>query len=211
MNPAKIKLVIATGNKDKFSEIAAILNEVLSGASLADKVEFVPLSGLNLPQVVEDGKTLEKNAIKKAAAVRDATGLMTLAEDTGLEVDYLGGAPGVYSARYAGPGRSYADNNKKLLAELKGVPDEKRTARFRCVAAVALPSGAVVTVEGKIEGFIAEKAAGAGGFGYDPIFIVPEYGRTFAEMTTDEKNAISHRAKAIRTAAQKIVEILLKG
>jgi XTP/dITP diphosphohydrolase len=149
-----------------------------------------------VPDVVEDGETCEANAIKKAKAVSQATGLFAVADDTGLEVDELGGRPGVYAARYAGEQASYEDNWRKLLRELSGVPRDRRTARFITVAAIASPSGNVQVAEGELQGMIAEQPAGARGFGYDPVFFVPELGKTLAELSPQEKNRISHRAKA---------------
>jgi len=146
--------------------------------------------------VVEDGDTCEANAIKKARVVSQATGLLAVADDTGLEVDALDGRPGVYAARYAGPQATYEDNCRKLLGEMAGVPLDRRTARFVTVAAVALPSQTVEVMTGRLEGLISERPAGARGFGYDPVFYVPELGRTLAELSSEEKNRISHRAKA---------------
>ncbi|MEW6040601.1 MAG: XTP/dITP diphosphatase [Elusimicrobiota bacterium] len=201
----KTKLVIATNNKDKFREINAILKE-----TLGSRLKIISLSDFNIPPVIEDGKTLKENAVKKANEVSRATGLITLAEDTGLEVDYLNGEPGVYSARYAGPGKSYSDNNKKLLSKLKGIPFEKRTAQFRCVAAIVFPDGDIQTAEGIIKGTLTDKERGTAGFGYDPVFLVPEYNKTFAELPLETKNKISHRSKAIHLAALKILEMLKK-
>jgi XTP/dITP diphosphohydrolase len=199
-----MKLIIGSRNRDKFREISGIL----SGLG----VEVVPVTEYpDVPEVVEDGETLEENAVKKAAAVCAATNELVLAEDTGLEVDYLKGAPGVYSARFAGPGCTYADNNRKLLKELEGVPEAKRTARFRCVAAVARPGREVITAEGAIEGYILDRTLGDGGFGYDPLFYVKEYKKTFAQLPLDIKNRISHRARAISEARKVLVEILKGG
>lgn len=151
----------------------------------------------NAPEVDEDGQTCEANAIKKAQAIMQYTGLPTVADDTGLEVEALGGRPGVYAARYAGPNATYEDNWRKLLRELKGVPRERRLGRFITVAAIARPSAKVKVVEGVLEGLIAEEPAGGQGFGYDPVFFVPEVGKTLAQLTPDQKNRISHRARAL--------------
>lgn len=153
------------------------------------------------PVVVEDGETCEANAIKKAKTIADYTGLVAVADDTGLEVDALGGRPGVHAARYAGAEVTYEDNWKKLLRELDGVPVEQRGARFLTVVAIASPfRQEVETVEGVLNGVIAPRPAGKGGFGYDPVFLVPELGKTLAELAPSEKNRISHRAQAFAKA-----------
>jgi XTP/dITP diphosphohydrolase len=162
-----------------------------------------------VPDVVEDGATLEQNALKKARAVCAATGIRSIADDTGLEVEALNGAPGVHSSRYGGPGATYADNVAKLLRALAGVPDSKRRARFRCVVALVEPIGAELMVEGTCEGRITTEARGEGGFGYDPVFFVPETGKTFAEMTLEEKDAISHRGRAMAHMRRLIEERFL--
>ena len=180
-------LVCASANPDKVAEIAAILDGV---------VDLAPRPA-DVPDVVEDADTLIGNARLKAVAIRDATGLAAVADDTGLEVDALGGAPGVYSARYAGEDASYADNRAKLLRELGGVTD--RRARFRTSVLVAYPDGSELVVDGVCEGHITERERGDRGFGYDSIFVPDDGdGRTFAEMTDDEKHAISHRGRAFR-------------
>jgi XTP/dITP diphosphohydrolase len=193
---APLRLVLASANPDKVAEIAAVLAGALD-------VELIPRPG-NVPDVVEDGATLVDNARLKARALVAATGLPAVADDTGLEVDALGGAPGVYSARYAGEGVTYADNVHKLLIELAARPEGggERTARFRTVALAAFPDGTDVWAEGAVEGVIAHQPAGDAGFGYDPVFVPRESdGRTFAEMTPDEKHAISHRGRAFRSLA----------
>jgi XTP/dITP diphosphohydrolase len=209
-------IVVATRNPDKVREIGAILRGL--------DVTLVGLDGFpDVPPVVEDGLTVEENALKKARAVRDATGLCALADDTGLEVDALGGAPGVRSARYAGESGDYEANNRKLLSALSAVPDEARSARFRCVMALALAPGAgerafermrargdeealaaagsrrvdAFVAEGILEGRIARRKRGSGGFGYDPVFEVPDAGLTLAEMGAEGKNRISHRYRAL--------------
>jgi len=183
------ELVLATRNRHKGEELAALLGDLGIGIRTLDEFPEVP-------DVIEDGETCEANAIKKARAVSKATGLMAVADDTGLEVDALGGRPGVYAARYAGEQATYEDNWRKLLQELSGVPRKHRTARFMTVAAMALPSGEVQVTTGQLEGVISEEPAGARGFGYDPVFFVPELGKTLAELSAEEKNRISHRAKA---------------
>jgi XTP/dITP diphosphohydrolase len=190
---------LASANPDKVSEISVVL-----GAAL--EVELVPRPA-EVPDVVEDGATLLDNARLKARALVQATGKAAVADDTGLEVAALDGAPGVYSARYAGEEATYADNVQKLLRELDSLPSGggDRRARFRTVALAAFPDGTEMWAEGAVEGSIVTKAHGAGGFGYDPVF-APQGGggRTFAEMEADEKNAISHRGRAFRALAQKL-------
>jgi XTP/dITP diphosphohydrolase len=182
-------LVLATRNRHKGKELGSLLADLPVRIRTMDEFPDVP-------DVVEDGDTCEANAIKKARAVSDATGLMAVADDTGLEVDALDGRPGVYAARYAGPLATYEDNCRKLLGEMAGVPLDRRTARFVTVAAVALPFQTVEVMTGRLEGLISERPAGAWGFGYDPVFYVPELGKTLAELSSEEKNRISHRAKA---------------
>ncbi len=182
-------VVLATRNRHKLEEMMSLIPRL--------KLEIKTLDEFpGAPEVIENGKTLQENAVKKAKSAALFCGLWALADDTGLVVDALGGAPGVYSARYAGPGCSFADNNHKLLSELAGLPPEKRTARFICVMALAAPGGEVVTVEGRLEGSIAAAASGANGFGYDPLFVVAGLGKTLSELTPIEKNALSHRAVA---------------
>jgi XTP/dITP diphosphohydrolase len=182
-----MRLICASANPDKVAEIAAIVGPA---------VELVPRPA-DVPEVVEDADTLEGNARLKACAIAVATGQPALADDTGLEVAALGGAPGVYAARYAGAGATYADNRAKLLAELAGDPD--RRASFRTVVMVAWPDGSELAAEGVCEGTIAEQERGERGFGYDLVFVPDDGdGRTFAEMSDGEKNALSHRARALR-------------
>ena len=186
-----MKVVLATRNINKVGEILRILAE--------SDIEFKTLADFaGAPDVDEDGATLEENAVKKALSAAVFTGLPALADDTGLEVDALGGAPGVFSARYAGPGCSYGENNKKLLAALAGLPPAKRSARFRCVMALVYPDGRSFTVQGELKGFIIRRARGKDGFGYDPVFEVNALGKTLAELSPEEKNSISHRALALR-------------
>ncbi len=191
-----IRLVLASANPDKVAEIVAILSEALDA-------DIVPRPR-EVPDVVEDGATLLDNARLKAVALASATGLAAVADDTGLEVDALRGAPGVFSARYAGEDASYADNVSKLLAALAALPDGggSRRARFRTVALVAFPDGTELWAEGAVEGTIAAGVTGGGGFGYDPVFVPTDGdGRTFAEMTPAQKHDISHRGRAFRSLA----------
>lgn len=184
------EIVLATRNGDKIREIKKILNDT--------NVRFLSLEDFpGCPEVMEDGETLEANAKKKAMVVSQYTKKISLAEDTGLEVEALGGAPGIRSARFAGDNATYENNNRKLLKLMEKLPLEERIAKFRCVAALARPDGEVVSCEGVCEGRIAFEMKGKSGFGYDPLFIVPEYGKTFAELGEDIKNRISHRAQAL--------------
>ena len=183
------ELVLATRNRNKVIELIALLGDL--GIKIRTLDEFP-----DAPDVVEDGDTCEANAVKKARAIAESTGLPAVADDTGLEVDALGGRPGVYAARYAGEDATYEDNCRKLLRELTGVPREQRTARFLTVAAIALPSHGIRVAQGTLEGVIAEEASGTLGFGYDPVFLIPELGKTLAQLSADQKNTISHRAKA---------------
>jgi XTP/dITP diphosphohydrolase len=183
------ELVLATRNRHKGEELAALLGDL--GITIRTLDEFP-----DAPDVVEDGDTCEANAIKKARAIAQFTGLPAVADDTGLEVDALGGRPGIYAARYAGEDATYEDNCQKLLREMAGVPREQRTARFLTVAAIALPSDEIRVAQGTLDGAIAEQASGALGFGYDPVFLIPELGKTLAQLSADQKNTISHRAKA---------------
>ena len=154
---------------------------------------------------MEDGKSFEENAVIKAKAICEMTKEVVLADDSGLEIDYLNGEPGIYSARYMGEDTSYRIKNQNLIDRLEGVPDEKRTARFVCVIAAAYPDGTVKTARGTMEGMIGYEERGENGFGYDPIFFLPEYGCSSAELSMEEKNKISHRGKALRA----IKEVLL--
>lgn len=190
-----LALVLASANPDKVAEIAAILG---------DGIDLRPRPA-GLADVVEDGDTLEANARLKAVAVGAATGAAVVADDTGLEVDALGGAPGVHTARFAGDDATYADNVARMLVDLSGVPDARRGARFRTVALARFPDGSEVVAEGVVEGMISPEVRGEQGFGYDPIFIPADGdGRTFAEMSADEKHAISHRGRAFRALAEEL-------
>ena len=195
------KIIFATGNKDKLKEIRMILKDL--------PVEIVSMKEAGCAiDIVEDGKTFEENALIKARAIHDITGALVLADDSGLEVDYLDKAPGIYSARFLGEDTSYDIKNNYILDKLKDVPEEKRTARFVCAVAAVFPDGEEVTRRGTIEGIISYEIAGENGFGYDPIFYVPEYGCTTAELPPKEKNAVSHRGKALR-AIREVIEAKL--
>jgi XTP/dITP diphosphohydrolase len=188
--------VLATANPDKAREIVALLGEEAPSIELVARPPEVP-------DVDEVGDTLEDNARIKAVTLCGATSLPAVADDTGLHVDALGGAPGVHTARYAGEDATYADNVEKLLGELDALPLEQRGARFATVAVARWPDGLEVAALGEVEGVITSTARGDGGFGYDPVFVPLEGdGRTFAEMTDQEKHALSHRARAFRTLAQ---------
>jgi XTP/dITP diphosphohydrolase len=192
------RFVLATANPDKAAEIEAIFAEVAT-------VELIPRP-CEIPDVKESGETLVENARLKAVALSRATGLPALADDTGLFVDALDGAPGVYSARYAGEDATYTDNVEKLLATLAKQGVGGRSARFTTVALVSYPDGTEWSFEGSVEGAISTTARGTNGFGYDPVFVPVEGdGRTFAEMTAEEKHAISHRGRAFRGLAQLLV------
>jgi XTP/dITP diphosphohydrolase len=194
------RLVVASNNSDKFREIQEKLNPLpLALQNLADF--------LWVEKVVEDQPDLLGNAVKKASAVAQATGLWALADDTGLEVDALHGEPGVMSARYSGPGATYQSNCEKLLREMAAVPDGQRQARFRCVLCLKTEDG-LYCVEGKVEGIIGRTTRGSSGFGYDPLFILPS-GKTLAEVSLAEKNAISHRGQALDKMTD-LLKFLLK-
>ena len=194
-----MKLVLATKNAHKLKEMSALFaREGLSLLSMHDVSD--------MPDVEENGTTLEENAIKKAQEIQAHTGLWTLADDTGLEVDVLDGAPGVYSARFAGEPVNYEANNRKLLGLLADVSSRK--ARFRTVIALAGPDGSMRTVEGRVDGIITDTPRGTSGFGYDPVFIPEGFDKTFAEMTEEEKNICSHRARALENARVAWAELL---
>jgi XTP/dITP diphosphohydrolase len=194
------KLLVATNNRGKLREYALLLGE------LPFELETLAEAGI-VEEVEETGSTMEENAIQKATRYAGLSGLVTLADDSGLEVDALGGEPGVQSRRYAGENTSDSDRNRYLLGKLAHVPWEKRGARFRCVIAVATPDGRVDTREGVCEGVIALRPRGEGGFGYDPVFYLPELGRAMAELTLEEKNRISHRARAAQAAGELLLRI----
>jgi len=187
-------IVLATRNKKKAEEIKKIITNGSVPVINIFTLDDFPKS----PDVKEEGKTFEENAVKKAVFVSKCTGMIAVADDSGLEVDALNGAPGVLSARYAGESADDKANVEKLLNEMRDIPYEKRGARFVCCIAMAFPNGDVKTFFGSVEGRIGTETKGLKGFGYDPIFYPEGYSRTFAEMSEDEKNAISHRGKAIR-------------
>ena len=190
------KFVVASANPDKVAEIEAIL----APAGIA----LVPRPA-DVPEVEETGETLLDNARLKAVALVEATGLPAVADDTGLAVDALDGAPGVWSSRYAGPAATYSDNVDKLLRSLDGVPDARRTARFETVALARFPDGSEVVATGAVEGRISARPRGDGGFGYDPVFVPIEGdGRSFAEMPAGEKHDLSHRGRAFRALAERL-------
>ena len=198
----EFKLILATSNKDKAREIA----EILDGTPFV--VTTMKEEGFD-PDIVEDGKTFEENALIKARAVHAlASGAYVMADDSGLCIDALDGAPGIYSARFCGEDSTYPEKFAKIFEMLKDVPEEKRTAKFVCSIAVVRPDGSEFTVRGEICGILHEKPMGDGGFGYDPIFYVPEFGMTTAQMTKEQKNSISHRGKASRAMAEKLKEEL---
>ncbi len=200
MTEPQVTIVFATRNAHKVKEVTEILGDL--PIKILTLQEFPQIG-----EILETGKSFEENALIKARTAYQATGLLSMADDSGLEVDALNGAPGIYSARYAGEGHDYQANNKKLLEELRDVPPEKRTARFRCVVAIVGPD-VESTVEGVIHGRIADKPRGHKGFGYDPIFIPEGYRQTFAQLGESIKNKISHRARAFQKAAQVLETIL---
>ncbi|BCG48160.1 Nucleoside 5-triphosphatase RdgB [Citrifermentans bremense] len=185
------ELLVASGNKGKLREFEKLLEGVV-------ETILSPAGFPGLPEVEEDGDTFESNALKKARSAALFTGKPVLADDSGLCVDYLGGRPGVYSARFAGEGAGDAANNALLLQEMAGVPQAERTGAFHCVIALCLPDGSCQTFDGMLKGEILEAPRGEGGFGYDPLFLVPEYGQTFSELPMEIKNAISHRGRAMQ-------------
>lgn len=192
------KIIFATGNMGKMKEIREILKD-LDAEVLSMKEAGVEAD------IVEDGKTFEENAVIKAKTICELTGEIALADDSGLEIEYLNKEPGIYSARYMGEDTSYRIKNANLIGRLEGVPDEKRTARFVCAIAAAFPDGTVKTVRGTMEGRIGYEEAGENGFGYDPIFYLPEYGCSSAELSMEEKNKISHRGKALRAIKEELL------
>lgn len=191
------QIIFATKNKGKIKEVKSILHEfeIISMEEACVAVE-----------VIEDGKTFIENAIKKATEISKITGKITMADDSGLEIDFLDKKPGVYSARYLGENTPYIEKNNHILHLMENVPEQKRSARFVCAIATAFPNGKIVTTQSTIEGLIAHEIKGENGFGYDPIFFVPEKGKTTAELSPEEKNAISHRGKALK----KMKELLAK-
>ena len=187
----KRKVIFATSNEGKMKEVRAILED------LGMEVLSMKEAGIHV-DVVEDGTTFEENAVIKATEIQKVCGEIVLADDSGLEVDYLNKEPGIYSARYMGEDTSYKIKNQNIIDRLDGVEDEKRTARFVCAIAAAFPDGTVEVTRGTIEGRIGYEESGENGFGYDPIFYVPEYGCTTAQLSPEQKNEVSHRGKALR-------------
>lgn len=199
-----MKIIFATGNKNKMTEIRQILRDL--GMEILSMKE----AGVDI-DIVEDGKSFEENAMIKASAIAElpevrAMDAIVLADDSGLEIDWLGGEPGIYSARYMGHETSYREKNANLISRLDGVPKEKRTARFVCAIAAALPDGNSLVTRGTIEGYIGWEECGSNGFGYDPIFYLYENDKSTAELSAEEKNAISHRGKALRQMKKKLEE-----
>lgn len=191
------RLIFATGNEGKMKEIRMILGD------LDYEILSMKEAGIDV-DIVEDGKTFEENAIIKATTISKIANCVVLADDSGLEVDAMDKMPGIYSARYLGEDTPYSIKNQKIIDNLAGLPDEERTARFVCAIAAAFPDGRVVTKRGTIEGIIGYEERGENGFGYDPIFYVPEYGKTTAELSPEEKNKISHRGKALEMIKEEL-------
>jgi XTP/dITP diphosphohydrolase len=198
-------VVLATRNRHKIREMLQILGDL-------EGIQFIPLDQFpNVPEVSEDGQTLRENAVLKAEHAVRHTGLLSLAEDTGLEIDALGGRPGVRSARFAGEGAAYQENVTKVLSLMKDVEPQRRSARFRSVVAIIKPGGDPEVFEGVCPGRISEMEKGGEGFGYDPIFMPEGYGETFAEMRGDVKNRISHRARALEKAREYLQQLVRDG
>jgi XTP/dITP diphosphohydrolase len=209
LSDKKINVIVATNNPDKFKEICSLLKP------LPKRVNLLSLRDLQRKiNIKENGKSLQENALKKSITVCKKFNLITLADDSGLEVPALNNAPGVYSSRFAGYGCTYEDNNRKLLKLLEGVPKNKRKAQFRCVICISVPdkqnSKNIKTyfTEGKCKGYISEEMRGSYGFGYDPVFVVPKYKKTFGELGPEVKNKISHRAIAVKKARKILINIL---
>ena len=195
------KILFATENEGKMKEIRLILGD------MGMEIQSLKEAGIHA-DIVEDGETFEANAIIKATEIAKLTDAIVLADDSGLEVDYLNKEPGVKSARYMGYDTSYRIKNQNIIDRLAGVPDEKRTARFVCAIAAALPDGNVLTTRGTIEGIIGYEERGEGGFGYDPIFFLPEFGCSTAELSMEKKNELSHRGKALRQMKELLKECM---
>lgn len=191
------RIIFATGNAGKMKEIREIL------ADMNMEILSMKEAGISA-DINEDGTTFEENAVIKAKTIAKLTKDIVLADDSGLEVDYLNKEPGIYSARYMGEDTSYTIKNQAIIDRLEGVPKEKRTARFVCAIAAVLPNGEVLTTRGTIEGYIGTESAGVNGFGYDPIFFVEEYGCSTAELSEEQKNEISHRGKALRAMKEQL-------
>lgn len=198
------RIIFATGNQGKMKEIRMIMED------LGIPVVSMKEAGIEA-DIEENGTSFAENAAIKARAIMELSKEIVMADDSGLVIDYLDGAPGIYSARYMGEDTSYDIKNTALINRLEGVPDEKRTARFVCAIACALPDGRVLTSEGTMEGIIGYEIKGENGFGYDPIFYLPEYGCTSAEISPEKKNELSHRGKALRAMKEKLRSILREG
>ena len=198
-------IIFATGNEGKMDEIRAIMGDFLIkyGFNLMSLKE----AGIDA-DIVEDGETFEANAIIKAKAIAEMTDSIVLADDSGLEVDYMDKAPGVYSARFLGSDTPYSIKNQHIIDKLEDAKEDERTARFVCVIACAFPDGEIITTRGTIEGIIAHEIAGVNGFGFDPIFYVPEFGCTTAELTPEKKNEISHRGRALTKMMGELEKVL---
>lgn len=195
----KSKIIFATGNAGKIREVREILADL--GAEIISMKE----AGISA-EIVEDGQSYEENALIKAREVAKHTDAIVMADDSGLEIDYLDREPGIYSARYLGEDTPYSVKNRNLMDRLAGVPDEERTARFVCAIAAVLPDGRELTTRGIIEGRIGYEEAGENGFGYDPIFYVPEFGRTTAQLAPEEKNRVSHRGRALALMKEELAK-----
>lgn len=196
-----MKIIFATGNQGKMKEVKMILSDL--GCEILSMKE----AGIDI-DIVENGKTFEENAMIKAQAIAKLEKAIVLADDSGLEIDYLNKEPGIYSARYLGEDTPYEEKNKQIMKRLEGVEQEKRTARFVCAIAGVMPDGKTFTTRGTIEGYIGTEARGNNGFGYDPIFYVTEYHCTTAELTLEQKNKISHRGKALEKAKEEIKKLM---
>ncbi len=195
-----VVIVLATRNQGKTSEIRTILKDY--PVELLNLEDFGPI-----PEVIEDGATFDDNAYKKASFTARVLGYPTIADDSGLVVETLNGAPGVYSARYAGEKATDEENNAKLLSEMTGKAD--RNAAFECVISIAIPTGPALTYEGRCEGFIAEESSGSNGFGYDPLFVCSEFGKSFANLSMEEKNRVSHRGQALDKMLKEFDKVLI--
>jgi len=194
------KIVFATKNEGKIKEIQSIMGDKYNIISMKE-------AGINI-DIIEDGTTFEENAVKKASETMKICNCIVLADDSGLEIDFLNKEPGIYSSRYMGENTPYSIKNKKIIEIMKDVPYEKRTARFVSVIAAAFPDGKIITTTGVLEGIISYEISGENGFGYDPIFFVPEYNKTTAQMSMQEKNNISHRGKALKSMKIKLEEVI---
>lgn len=193
----KKRIIFATGNAGKMKEIKAVFSDF--------DVEILSMKEAGIDcEIEENGTSFEENALIKAKAIHKITGDIVLADDSGLEVDYLNKEPGIYSARYMGEDTPYSVKNENIINRLEGAPEEKRSARFVCVIAAVLPDGSTKVVRKTIEGYIGYEERGENGFGYDPIFMVPEYNKTTAELTMEEKNKISHRGKALQSMKEEL-------